>query len=477
VSDEPLRPAGGGGFWTLARVAAALDGGGAGAHAAPRSRAMRTGVAAGDATRELRAIATDSRTVGAGDLFVALVGERHDGHRFLASAVGRGAAAVLVSRAVDASGLGVPTFVAPDTLIALGALARYRRRAWGNPVIAVAGSNGKTTTKELLRAALGVRLTVHATSANYNNRVGVPLTLLSVSDQADVAIVEIGTSARGEVALLRDIAEPDVAVVTSIGEEHLAGFGDLAGVLAEESAILAGIAVAVVPADEPDLAAAARASATHVIDAGLGQGSLRADTWQLDADGRGTLVVDGISVAVPLRGLHNLRNAMLALGVARACGVSLADAATGLAATSSPPMRSAWVQLGRATLINDAYNANPASARAALDLLEAVGAGRQRVVVLGTMRELGPAAPRLHAEIAERALRSSFDIVAGVGEFAPALDAAAVGDPRVMTAPDVDGLWPQLRTRLAPDAIILLKASRGVRLERLVPPLTDWATA
>jgi UDP-N-acetylmuramoyl-tripeptide--D-alanyl-D-alanine ligase len=167
---------------------------------------------------------------------------------------------------------------------------------------------------------------------------------------------------------------------------------------------------------------------------------------------------------------------MLALAVARACGVPLAVAAAGLRGVASPPMRTAWAQLGRATLINDAYNSNPASARAALDLLDAVGTGRQRVVVLGTMRELGAAGPALHAEIARRALASPFEVIAGVGEFASALDQAGGSDPRLVTAPDIDDLWPRLRERLAPDAVILLKASRGMRLERLVPPLTEWAT-
>jgi UDP-N-acetylmuramoyl-tripeptide--D-alanyl-D-alanine ligase len=166
---------------------------------------------------------------------------------------------------------------------------------------------------------------------------------------------------------------------------------------------------------------------------------------------------------------------MLALVVARAAGVSAERAGAGIAGMPLPNMRSAWEPLGRATLINDAYNANPASARAALDLLAAVGGGRQRVAVLGTMRELGPSADALHAEIAARALSGGADIVAGIGAFAPALEAAAGGDPRVVTAPDVDELWPRLAPRLDPDAVILLKASRGVRLERLVPHLTDWA--
>jgi UDP-N-acetylmuramoyl-tripeptide--D-alanyl-D-alanine ligase len=477
VSDAPLAPAGTAGFWTLDRVAAALDHGTAGAHSAPPSR--RGVLDAGRRTDApaLRGVATDSRTTGEGDIFVALDGDRFDGHDFLTTAVGRGASAVVVSRPERAQGLGVPVFAVRDTLIALGALARYRRRAWGGPTIAIAGSNGKTTTKELLRAALGSVLDVHATVANYNNRVGVPLTLLAIPDGADVAVVEIGTNAHGEVALLRDIVEPDVAVVTSIGEEHLEGFGDLAGVLAEESAIFARSPLAVVPASDAALVAAARSRALHVTTAGLDDGDLRASSWRVGGDGQGEMVVEGVSVLVPPRGVHNLRNAMLALAAARACGVSIPDASAGIRGVAAPPMRMDWAPIGRATLINDAYNSNPASARAALDLLDAVGSGRQRVAVLGTMRELGPRAAALHAEVAQRALASSVDVIAGIGDFATALETVGGTDPRIITAADIDDLWPRLRARLAPDAVILLKASRGVRLERLVPPLTEWATA
>jgi len=177
-----------------------------------------------------------------------------------------------------------------------------------------------------------------------------------------------------------------------------------------------------------------------------------------------------------VRGLHNLRNAMLALAVARECGVSYQDAAEGIAAMPQPKMRVAWEQVGKVTLINDAYNANPGSTRAAIELLQGTGTGRQRVIVLGTMRELGAASEQCHADIAVLALASGADIVAGIGEFAPALEKRKDRE-RVITASDVDDLWPQLQGRLKRDAIILLKASRGVQLERLVPHLTTWATA
>lgn len=447
-------------FWTLTRVARAL--------ALPRY---------GAADRALRAVATDTRALQPGDLFVALRGERFDAHDFLRDAVDKGAAALVVHDASRAAGLGVPVFVVDDTLHALGALAHFFRAAWALPVVAVGGSNGKTSTKELLKAALGARRAVHATTGNLNNQVGAPLTLLALPLGADCAVVEVGTNVPGEIALLRAIVAPDVAVVTCVQEEHLEGFGDLAGVLAEESALLDGVELAIVPADEPALIAEALGRARRVVTAGLDAGDVRADAHGIHADGTGWLVLDGVRVQVPLRGAHNLRNAMLALATARAFGIAMDDAARGLATMPQPPMRSSMERLGAALLLNDAYNANPGSARAAIALLAAVGAGRQRVVVLGTMRELGPAAAQLHRDIARVALASGIDVVAGIGEFRAALDAEGAGDPRVITGGDVDDLWPVLQQRLQPDAAILLKASRGVRLERLLPHLTAWATA
>lgn len=446
-------------FWTLSRVARALG--------LPAYRAT---------DRTLRGIITDTRTLRPGDLFVALAGERFDAHDFLAEAVQAGAAAVVVRDAARAAGLGVPAFAVDDTLHALGALARFYRAAWTIPVVAVGGSNGKTSTKELLKAALGARFSVHATSGNLNNQVGTPLTLLSLPVGAECAVVEVGTNMPGEIPLLRAIVAPDVALVTCVQEEHLEGFGDLAGVLAEEAALLDTVELAVVPAHEVALVAEARRRARRVVTAGLAAGDLATTGHGLNADGTGWMEVEGVRVAVPLRGEHNLRNAMLALALARELGVPLAEAARGIAAMPQPSMRSAVEPLGRALLINDAYNANPGSMRAALALLSAVGVGRQRAAVLGTMRELGPSAAQLHRDIARVALASGADVVAGIGEFGPALQAEGAGDARVITAGDVDDLWPVLQQRLQPDAAILLKASRGVRLERLLPHLQSWAT-
>ena len=443
-------------FWTIDRIADALGSGPRGLTAISR-------------------IATDTRNVAADSCFVALEGESFDAHDFLADAVAKGAIALVVNDARRATNLGVPVFEVADTLTALGELARYRRRVWGRPVVGVVGTNGKTSTKELLRAALGGALSVHATTGNYNNLVGVPLTLFALPDDADIAVIEMGTNHPGEIEALRVIVEPDVVVVTSIAEEHLEGLVDLAGVLREEVSGCKGVSLAVVPSAQPEIAVAAKPLARRTISTGLDDGELRPAAWGIEPDGQGWLELDDVRVRVPLRGVHNLRNAMLAIAVARESGVSLAAIARGIAAMPAPPMRVNFEMHGGVTLINDAYNSNPGSARVALELLEHAGARHQRVAVLGTMLELGDHADRRHDEVARAALDSPNELVVGVGGFADALRRVAPGDARAAGGADPASAWEAVRSRVAPDAVILLKGSRGVRLEQLVPLISEWA--
>ncbi len=452
-------PSGTAGFWTLRRVAQALK------HLA------KVNLPSDD--RPIARVWSDTRSVQAGDLFVALKGETFDAHDFVRDAVAKGAAAVVVSRPF--AGLGVPVIEVPDPLVALGALGRYRRRAWNGPVVAVAGSNGKTSTKELIRAALGARLVVHHTTGNLNNLVGVPLTLLAIPDAAQVAVVEMGTNQPGEVAALRQIVEPTLAVITSVGEEHLEGLGDVAGVLREELCVTDGVPVVVTPSSQPEIGEGARGRAGRVVQAGLDEGDLKASQWKVQPDGTGQMTVEDVDIPVPLRGAHNLRNAMLALAVAREMGIGLEDAAGGIGAMMPPPMRVNWESVGTATLINDAYNANPPSTRAAIELLTHAGAGRQRVAILGTMRELGSHEKSLHEDVARAALASPVELIGGVGAFGAALESLAPNDPRVVTGADPSAVWAGLSGKLAPDAVILLKGSRGVRLEQLVPAIESWA--
>lgn len=451
-------------FWTLDRLAEAL---------APHSPVK---LPRGRAT--VNRITTDTRGIQHGDAFLALKGERFDGHEFLQQAVDSGASALIVSSPPKVGSVGVPVFEVADTLIALGELGRFWRRAWGKTIVGVAGSNGKTSTKDLISAALSEMYDVSATTGNLNNRIGVPLSLLAIPRESDIAVIEIGTSLPGEVEILRKIVEPDIVVVTSIAEEHLEGLGDLSGVLREEAAVFEGAKIGIAPAEQPEIGLAAQGKAGKVIVAGLDSGfDLSPEKWDLGSDGLGCVELEGVSVRPPLRGIHNLRNTMLALAVARECGVSFEDAKRGIEKMPQPKMRTAWTQIAGVTLINDAYNANPGSSRAAIELIAAADPKRPKVIVLGTMKELGATSAQLHEEIAALALASGAETVAGIGEFAAALEKVGKGRPEVLTGDDVDDLWPKLESRLNPDSIILLKASRGVQLERLVPHLTTWAQA
>lgn len=429
-------------------------------------------------------VSTDTRKIAPGALFVALEGANFDGHEFLARAAEAGAAGAVVSRIPD----GAPAlkyFVVENTLHALGKLGRHRRRALAGKVVAVAGSNGKTTTKDLLRAALAPTLRVHATAANLNNQVGAPQTLLAAPDDAEVVVVEVGTNEPGEIALLGAIVEPDLALVTSIGEEHLEGLGSVEGVLEEEIAILRFVGnggPALVAEDPPELPERAReiVGAGRLRIAGFGEGAdLRPDGGmegiEVLPNGASRWSFRGTRIDLPLPGRHNVRNALLALGAAAELGVPPADAARGIAAMPVPKMRNEWRRVGTLGVLADCYNANPPSTLAAVDLLASVPAAGEKVAVVGTMREMGAHAESLHrsvaAAIAAR-VGEGIDRVVATGDFVPAFaeHAAKLGE-RLIAADDPLAAYERLRPVLKGDETILLKGSRGVALERLIPLL------
>ena len=429
-------------------------------------------------------VSTDTRKIGPGSLFVALRGEKFDGHDYLAQAAEAGATGAVVSHRPDDAPSSLVYFTVADTLHALGALGRHRRRALGAgvKVVAVAGSNGKTTTKDLLRAALSPRFRVHATEGNLNNQVGVPLTLLAAPDDAEVLVVETGTNEPGEIDILGAIVEPDAAVITSIGEEHLEGLGSIDGVLEEELSILRHLragGVAVVAEDPTELPEQAMeiVGGMRLRVAGL---DAEADV-RPDAGAEGIEVLPGgatrwqfrgVVVDLPLPGMHNVRNALIALGVSAELGVPVRDSADAIAAMPAPKMRTEWRRVGALNVLADCYNANPPSTRAALELLASVPSVGEKVAVLGTMRELGAHGDALHRGLAQDALArlgAGIDAVVLTGDYVAAVDETARED--VIAAEDPLEAYERLRPRLKGDETILLKGSRGVALERLIPLL------
>ena len=417
-----------------------------------------------------RAVRTDTRALGPGDLFVALRGERFDGHAFLAEARGAGATGAVVE-AGTAPVEGLVLVPVPDTRAALGRLARARRREVAGPVVAVTGTNGKTSTKELLAAALRTRWRVQATRANLNNEIGVPLTILDAPDDTEALVVEAGASEPGEIARLRDIIEPDTAIVTNVSAGHLQGFGGLAGVLAEKVSLLDGVRVAVVGTEPARLVDAARGAARRAISAGVNEpADVRPERWRLDPDGRPELVFRGVPVRIPLPGRHQAENAMVALATAEILGLDLGEVAEALGAVALPGGRWEVYRVAGRTVIHDAYNANPSSMLAALATVQAIRGGRPLVMLIGTMLELGAASDAEHARVAEAVARLDPAVLGAVGEFAAALEPhrARFGD-RLVVAADAEALGRAVAPRVPAGAVVLLKASRGVRLERALP--------
>jgi len=421
---------------------------------------------------EYSSISTDTRTIEAGALFVALKGDRFDGHDHLAKAAEAGATGAMVREGTpDISGLRL--YRVPDTLVAYGRLALARRRQIPGPVVAIAGANGKTSTKEMCAAVLRTRYRVHATPANDNNLVGIPKTILSAPDDTEALVIEAGASTRGELARARAIIEPAVTVTTNVAVSHLDGFGNLEGVLEEELELMVGVELAIVGTDPPALAEGARKRARRVVTAGLARADRVPVSVTMDSTGHPTLAVENARIKLPLLGQHQASNAMLAWTLVLELKLDQAAAAEALRTLRIPGGRGELIEVGGLTIINDSYNANPASFLAAISTARAMRAGRKLVFVAGTMRELGPEAARHHAAVAAALVGLEPDVLAAVGDFVPALAPYAEKlKGRLITAPDAPSMGPRLKARLQGDELIVLKASRGAALERILPFLT-----
>jgi UDP-N-acetylmuramoyl-tripeptide--D-alanyl-D-alanine ligase len=420
-------------------------------------------------------VSTDSRAVAPGALFVALHGERFDGHDYLGAVAAAGAKGAVV-RQGSPEVAGLRRFEVPDTLEALGHLARARRRRISGPVVAVTGTNGKTSTKEMLAGAMRTRYGVHATRGNLNNLIGIPLTILEAPAGTDALIVEAGANMLGEIARAREIIEPDITLVTNAVAGHLEGFGSLARLVQEKLALTDGVDLAIVGPEPPELAAGARARARRVRTAGLQGADLVPSHAVLGPDARPVVTIGGSTFTLAARGLHQADNAIRVWAVVEELGLDRSAAAAALERFSIPGGRGEVMQVGRLTILNDCYNANPESFRSAIETARALRGKRRLVFVAGTMRELGPEAAALHAQIARELVQLEPDLLGAVGEFVPALQphASRLGE-RLITAADPIALGERLAGRLTGDEVVVLKASRGVALERILPALTAQA--
>lgn len=447
------------------------------------------------AVREASGLSTDSRNLAPGQVFLAIKGERFDGHTKLGAAAAAGSPLAIIDDQKAAGSLpaGMGVLRVADTgkaLLKLG--AAYRKTLEGTRVVAVAGSNGKTTTVRLIDAVLGAGLRGSCSQKSFNNQIGVPLTILSARPGDQYLICEIGTNSPGEVAELAKVVAPDVAVITSIGREHLEKLGSLRGVAREEASVLEFVragGAGVVNAEAPHLleviATLAHRPRTIVSFGESERADVRVVSAEQDFRGVRFTLNDRSSFDLPLLGRHNAVNAGAAVAVGRRLGLSDQQIATGLRSVRAPEMRLERVEVGGVRIINDAYNANPDSMRAALDTFSDVGCGMsdvgsagagRRVVVLGDMLELGEHSEASHREVGERlAVMPGLDLIVLVGSLmshaAECLEGAKAEGRLVRVAELDEAHASGVAAMLRPGDLVLLKGSRRMRLERLVVAL------
>ncbi len=421
-------------------------------------------------------ISTDSRRIGPGDWFVALVGERFDAHDFLDQVRAAGCAGVVGQRVPP--GWDRAFVRVPDSLVALQDLGRAARARVSGPVVGITGTAGKTTTRAMVAVAIGALGPVASTAGNLNNHIGVPLTLVATPEDCAALVVEMGMSGFGEIDLLQEISAPELRLITNVGAAHLEGVGSLAGVARAKGELFAGARpgdVCLVNLDDPRVAAIPVPAGVRRVGFGRSpEATVRLVSASVDAATLSTrlaVAVDGTTVraTIPSPGLHLALNATGALAVAHALGLDLADAAARLSTYRPVGMRlRAEDGPGGIRVLNDAYNANPLSVRASVDTLASVR-GARRVAVLGDMLELGSHEASAHEDSLQHAISAGLDLLALVGPRFGAADAAHGG--RCLHAPTPEALAPVLAPLLRPGDLVLLKGSRGIGVERLLPAL------
>jgi UDP-N-acetylmuramoyl-tripeptide--D-alanyl-D-alanine ligase len=435
----------------------------------------------GDLAVPVARVSIDSRTLGPGDAFFAIQGHHLDGHAFLQDAAARGASCLVIHEVPADQPLSAPTVLVEDTTRALGRFGGWHRARFRVPVAAVTGSNGKTTTKEMMAAVLGALGPVLKPESSFNNQWGLPLTLLKLGAQHRAVALELGANQPGEIAALAAMSQPTVGVVTVVSSAHTEFFGSLDGVQAEKSALVRAIppdGAIVLNADDPRVLAMRGQGRARVLTVSARRRADVRSVGRVEETGAGlrfTLETHGVRRSVQLRfaGRHNVINALAAAGVGVAVGLDGEQIVSGLEAARPIAGRCVWRRAGEIRILDDTYNANPASVRAALATLEAATDARRRVVVLGDMLELGSIAARAHRAAGRAVAASGVTEFIGVGpEARRAVEAARraglAESHHVTTYEDTVAL---LLKRLAPGDALLVKGSRGMRMERVVDAL------
>ncbi len=411
----------------------------------------------------------DSRTLQAGEVFFALRGPNHDGHDYVAEALNKGALAAVIERPVAAAGTLLPV---EDTCRALQTLAAWGRRRWPGTVIAVTGSAGKTTTKDVIAHLLGTRMKIGKTVGNFNNHVGLPLSILRLEEDCQAAVLEIGMNHAGEIRHLAGIAQPEIGVVTNVGYAHIENFDSVAGVARAKRELieaLPGTGTAVLNADDPRVVRFREIHPGPVVTFGFCDGAaVRATAIERSSAGT-RFQVNGVWMTTPLEGRHGVRNILAALAVGRAMGFEPGAFVEAVASLEPPPMRGRRFVHRGITIIDDCYNSNPDAVRAMLEMLGATPA-RRRIAVLGEMLELGRWTEALHREIGRYVAECGVDVLVGIRGAAQWLvEAASDAGMRAGAAcffSDALEAGEHLKQVAGEGDVILFKGSRGVRVER-----------
>ncbi|MGH7232615.1 MAG: UDP-N-acetylmuramoyl-tripeptide--D-alanyl-D-alanine ligase [Nitrospiraceae bacterium] len=454
----------------------------------------------------IRRLSTDSRDAGPGTLFIALKGERYDGHQFVESALRQGAVGAMVESGyrLPASlrqGLKEPSpgrshrppvvLGVPDTLVSYQQLATHHRNRFDIPVVAVTGSNGKTTTKEMVARVLEERWSVLKTEGNLNNRIGVPQTLLRLTRRHKAAVIEMGVDQKGQTAQLTEIVRPTIGLITNIGPDHLEFFGTLDASAQAKGELLDlmqpdhAVALNADDAFFDYLAARARC---RVVSFGLSAKAQVRATDVMTGRRDGTtfrLMLPGKTRPTPVKigayGVHNVVNALAAAAVGHVCGMSGVNIAGGLSRFRPATMRSQVETHGGIRIINDCYNANPASMKAAIELLADLGADARTIAVLGDMLELGPESPALHREVGAHLAENGISFLIACGTLGQALAEGArdggIGSERIRLAADAREAARVLTSMVRRHDTVLVKASRGMRMEQVVETLRSRPSA
>jgi UDP-N-acetylmuramoyl-tripeptide--D-alanyl-D-alanine ligase len=433
----------------------------------------------------VRGLTTDSRAVKNGDLFVALAGEKFDGHDFLLDVCAMGAAAAVVEeRRSAALPSNLPCIAVPDTRKALGAIAKSYRQLYRAAAIAIAGSNGKTSTKELVATVLSQRLKTLWSPASFNNDIGVPLTILQLTDAHQAGVFEVGTNHPGELRPLIEMIRPTIGVITSIGREHLEHFGTIDGVLEEEGTLaqlLPAGGLLVINGDGYGADQLTRRSIARVLRVGQGKGNdWRIRVIEMSASGsRFEIETDAKDYAgeysIKLLGTHQVVNAAYAIVVGKELGLGRAEIQRGLASCVGAKMRLQPKKIDDFIVLDDAYNANADSMQAALDTLQVFPCRGRRIAILGDMGELGETSVAAHEEVGRRAAEKGVDYLVAVGEKSQVMASAArtAGLRNVLDLAEVEKVGPAVTEIVRAGDVVLVKASRSTRLERVIDYLSD----